>query len=63
MIRIIRLIWGISNLRRIIFFVLEIPISTWINISVMENTFNVAVFIAVLSLTGMYTDEDEVLNL
>ena len=37
----------------------EIPISTWINISVMEYTFNIAVFIAVLSLTGMYGDEDE----
>ena len=43
---------------------LEIPISTWINISVMEYTFNIAVFIAVLSATGMYTNEDEqVLNL
>ena len=37
----------------------EIPISTWINISVMEYTFNIAVFFAMLSLTGMYTDEEE----
>ena len=48
-----------SNLENFKSFVFEIPISTWINISVMEYTFNIAVFIAVLSLTGMYTDEDE----